>query len=480
MSIRTRLTLSFTGLFGIIVLVLATGSYMLVRNSLLSDLNTQLQVAVDGTAMAAQHELLEHPSATPGEKDLQEILDGMREASLPDTQILVRQGNRQVAYETGSSAPADLRTISSERLRQGSYDNLRIAFHELRINKFNLTYEIYAAASTDGIFNRLRRFALVLFILVPLGLLAAAAAGFGLARKALAPLNELSKTIDAVTSSDLSMRIKPTDEDGEISAIGKRFNGLLDRLQRAFDSERSFMADASHELRTPVTIALAAVQVTHRDPSRTRQDSDEALRIVEQQMLRLKNIVQQLLLLSQSDSSALSVNLKYVYLDDVVEAAIRAARVLTKEKLVSIELEPPPEAQIRGDSELLGQALMVLLDNAVKFTPSGGRIGVGIRRRGAYWVCHICDTGTGIPESAQPHIFERFYRAGKDTGGRPIGGSGLGLPIAKTIIDGHAGTLRLVESRPGFTRFEIEIPAAESEEYDSRTENQPSGLVVKI
>ncbi|MGA7412802.1 MAG: histidine kinase dimerization/phospho-acceptor domain-containing protein, partial [Bryobacteraceae bacterium] len=378
MPIRTRLTLSFTCLFGVIVFSLAIGSYMLVRNSLLSDLKTQLEVAVDGTAMAAQHELLEHPSAAPGEADLQEILNGMREAALPDTQILVRQGSRQVAYKAGSNASTDLRTLSSDRLREGYVNNLRIAFHQLPVNKFNLTYELYAAASTDLIFNRLRRFALMLFVLIPLGLLLAAAAGFGLAKKALAPLNELSKTIEAVTSSDLSLRIKASGDGDEISAIGKRFNGLLDRLQGAFDAERSFMADASHEIRTPVTVALAAAQVTNRDPSRTRQDSDEALRIVEQQMLRLKNIVQQLLFLSQADSSALNVNLKYVYLDDVVKDAVAAARLLTKEKRVSIELEAPPEAQIRGDSELLGQAVMVLLDNAVKFTPSGGRIGVGI------------------------------------------------------------------------------------------------------
>lgn len=127
MPIRTRLTLSFTGLFGIIVLVLAVGSYILVRNSLLSGLSTELQVAVDGTAMAAQHELAEHSSPGPGEADLQEILDGRREAALPDTQILVRQGSRQIACKTGSNAPADLWTLSSARLRKGSSGNLLIS-----------------------------------------------------------------------------------------------------------------------------------------------------------------------------------------------------------------------------------------------------------------------------------------------------------------------------------------------------------------
>src|SRR5271165_5567063 len=109
MPIRTRLTLSFTILFGVIVLGLAIGSYVLVRSSLLSGLDTQLQAAIDGTAMASEHELNEHPTAAPGEADLQDILNGMKAAALPDTQILVREGNRLVAYKTGSERAVDLR-----------------------------------------------------------------------------------------------------------------------------------------------------------------------------------------------------------------------------------------------------------------------------------------------------------------------------------------------------------------------------------
>jgi len=477
MPIRTRLTLSFTILFGIIVLGLAIGSYVLVRGSLLSGLDTQLHAAIDGTAMSSEHELNEHPIAPPGEADLQDILNERRDAALPDIQILVREGSRLVAYKAGSDMAVDLRTLPPDRLRPGSLKNLRIVYRDIPVPKFHLNYQIYAAASTDVIFGRLNRFALMLIVLVPMGLLLAAAAGFDLSKRALAPLNELSKKIDAVTSSDLSLRIKVAGSKDEISTIGAAFNRLLDRLQHAFDSQRRFMVDASHELRTPVTVTLAAAQVTTRDATRTPQDSDEALHIIEDQMLRLKNIVQQLLLLSQADASALKLNVRDLYLDDVLGEAVRAARVLAREKQIAIDFEAPPEAQVRGDPELLGQAVMVLLDNAVKFTPPGGRIAVGISRRGADWVCHVSDNGRGIPDSEQPHIFDRFYRAGQDVDGKGLEGSGLGLAIAKTIIDSHLGTLALTESRPGCTRFEIRLLASQQEEVGSASDINPAVLM---
>ena len=134
-----------------------------------------------------------------------------------------------------------------------------------------------------------------------------------------------------------------------------------------------------------------------------------------------------------------------------------------------------------GEADLLGQAVMILLDNAVKFTPSEGSIGVGISRRGNYWVCHVSDTGVGIPEPAKTQIFDRFYRAAAhDSSGREISGSGLGLAIAKAIVDCHGGILTLTESRLGFTRFEIQLLASQPEDSYLSEQNQPNSPAVKI
>jgi two-component system sensor histidine kinase CiaH len=117
-----------------------------------------------------------------------------------------------------------------------------------------------------------------------------------------------------------------------------------------------------------------------------------------------------------------------------------------------------PEARCLGDQDLLTRAVLILLDNAIKFTPSGGDIAVQLQRNADQWLCSVTDSGPGVPESAQPHIFERFFRV-NSTANENNSGAGLGLAIAKSIVEGHAGTLRLVQSRPGSTVFEIAIPA---------------------
>jgi two-component system sensor histidine kinase CiaH len=139
-------------------------------------------------------------------------------------------------------------------------------------------------------------------------------------------------------------------------------------------------------------------------------------------------------------------------------------------------LEGLPEARCFGDQDLLRQAVLVLLENAVKFTPPLGRVQIGIRESNGEWVCSVIDSGIGIPPEAQPHIFERFFRA-EQLAGAKVPGAGLGLPIAQSIVEAHHGSLRLVESCPGRTEFEMRIPAAVS---IAQLQAQANSLAVKI
>ena len=239
-----------------------------------------------------------------------------------------------------------------------------------------------------------------------------------------------------------------------------RFNSLLDRLEGAFTLQRRFMADASHQIRTPVTIALAAAQVTRRDPHANLRDCKDSLQLIEQQMLQLRRAVEDMFFLSQADAAPLKVELKEMYLDDALSDALRAAKELSGEKRQTLKLRGLAEAECLGDADLLKQAVLILLDNSVKFTPAGGSIEVALSKLGKNWVCSVTDSGVGISEAAQGRIFERFYREirpGNEAG------AGLGLAIAKSIVEGHGGTLTLVESHPGRTTFEIAIPLLERE-----------------
>jgi signal transduction histidine kinase len=461
MSARARLTISFTALFGAIVIALAVAAYVLARDDAYLKLDATLQVATGATAMSAEHELSEHPTKLGGERDLQLVLDEGGSSALGDTQILVREGHRIAAYKPVVQNGFDLRGIAPDALKNGAtIDGFRIAAGSFRAPQFGAIYQIYSAKPVAPAVAQLAYIRIGLFIFVPIGLGLAGLAGYLVAERSLRPLKQFAQTIDAVTSSDLSARVELSNQDDEIGTLGLRFNSLLDRLEAAFTLQRRFMADASHQIRTPVTIALAAAQVTRRDPNATLRDCEDSLQLIEQQMLQLRRAVEDMFFLSQADAAPLKLELKELYLDDAVSDAIRAAKALSREKRQTLKLRDLPEAECLGDADLLKQAVLILLDNSVKYTQIGGDIEVALSKRGKRWVCSVTDSGAGISDAGQERIFERFYREIRP--GNEVG-AGLGLAIAKTIVESHDGTLTLVESRPGRTTFEIAIPILEKE-----------------
>jgi signal transduction histidine kinase len=190
----------------------------------------------------------------------------------------------------------------------------------------------------------------------------------------------------------------------------------------------------------------------------------------------LRRTVEDMFFLSQADSASLRLNQKEMYLDDAVSGAARAARTLAVARHQQLKVTRLPEARCIGDEDLLKQSILILLDNAVKFTPPKGNINVALTRREDHWVCAVSDDGAGISEAAKPRIFERFFREDRSSR-EAVSGAGLGLAIAKSIMESHGGRLTLVESCPGKTVFEIELPALPGNAAD---EVQPNSLAVKI
>jgi signal transduction histidine kinase len=477
MSIRARLTISFTALFGAIVIALAVAAYVVLSSDAYHRLDAALRVATGATAMSAEHELNEHHTQLAGEKDLQSVLDEAGTGALTDTQILVREGDRNAAYRPALHNGFDLRVLPPQMLRTGTVNGFRIVSGTVQVPKFNAVYRIYSARPISPALARVEQIRIVLLFVIPLGLGLAGLAGYLLARRSLRPLQELAKTVDKVTSSDLSTRVRVNGGDDEISTLGLRFNSLLDRLEQAFNVQRQFMADASHQIRTPVTVALAAAQVTSHNAKAELHECQDSLQIVEHQMLQLRKTVEDMLFLSQADTASLKIEPKEIYLDDAISDASRAAKMLARNKRQTVKIISLPEAECLGDPDLLKQAVLILLDNSVKFTPPGGIIEVALFEREKRWICSVTDNGPGISAIAQLRIFERFFRDNL-AGQKGAAGAGLGLAIAKSIIEAHHGTLALVETRPGRTTFEIAIPAFERDA--SLTGVHPNSLPVRI
>jgi signal transduction histidine kinase len=260
-----------------------------------------------------------------------------------------------------------------------------------------------------------------------------------------------------IGAEDLSARLPVVNPRDELGRLAETFNDLLQRLESSAAQQRQFMAEASHELRTPVATARTAAAVALQQPHRSEQEYREALAIIEQQTTRLSRIVEDMFTLTRADARSYPVRPGPMYLDEVVEDVVRAARILAAQREVSIALVTVRSAAFTGDEELARRLVGNLLDNAVRHAPPGTTVRVELRHDDGRYLLSVTDNGDGIPSGIQPHIFERFFRG--DSARTPAGGgAGLGLALARWIARTHGGDVTLTSSSPQGTTFTAILP----------------------
>jgi signal transduction histidine kinase len=257
------------------------------------------------------------------------------------------------------------------------------------------------------------------------------------------------------TGSEPGFRLAAPNPVDELGALAASFNGLLTRLDAVLAQQRNFMADASHELRTPVSIARTALEVCLGRPSRSEGEYRDSLKVVAAQMRRLSRVVDDLLTLARADAAGLRVEREPLYLDEVVAEVVSEARVLAAAKGVTLGSAGATDVEARGDERMLRQLFLNLLDNAIRHTPEGGRVEVGLSVVEQGVEVTVSDGGPGIPDADRDRIFERFVRL---DGRHAPEGAGLGLPIARAIAEAHRGSLGLARSGPGGSTFVVRLP----------------------
>ena len=293
----------------------------------------------------------------------------------------------------------------------------------------------------------------------------AAGVGLVLGRGMTAPLRALTDAARRLGSGNLNARA-PQDGDDEIGELGAGFNRMASQLQDSFatleserDALRTFIADMSHELRTPITALRTFNDLLSAGAVADERVRDEFIDESALQIERLEWLVQNLLDLSKFDAGLAEVRTQRIDLRPLVERVVDEARLPAERKSVRIAYDAPQLPVLaQADATRIQQALSNVLLNAVKFTPSGGRIDMLLERQAKIVYVHVRDTGPGIPADELPHIFERFYR-GPSTA-TAVGGSGLGLPIVQSIMHAHHGDVE-VNSEPGTgTEVVLSLPAA--------------------
>jgi len=315
---------------------------------------------------------------------------------------------------------------------------------------------VNVASSMDDVDDALKRLSKTLFGAKLIVLLVLLGGGFLIVRRSLRPIVAMTAKAREISSTNLSERIEIMDKTDEIGQLAMVLNGLLDRLERAFASQQQFIADAAHELKTPIAILRTNWEDELNNPDVPHALKERLVGDIET-ITRLSRVINDLLLLSQTDPATRSFQFAAVQLNDLTKDVISDTKVLAEMKRQKIECGPIEPAVVRGDRDRLYQLLFNLIDNAVKFTPREGKITVGLGVDRDIAVLTVRDTGRGIPQEDLPHIFNRFYRVDEDRS-RQTGGSGLGLSICLMIAEAHSGEIR-VGSEPGKgALFEVRLP----------------------
>jgi len=300
-------------------------------------------------------------------------------------------------------------------------------------------------------------------IAVLLALLVSIPAGYFLARESLDPVTEMSAQADRIGAENLYERLPVLNANDELGRLARTFNRLLDRVANAFEQQRRFMADASHELRTPVAIMRGEAEVALSAENRTRDEYRDALEIVRDAGDRLTRTVNDVFLLARVDAGQVPLSPAPLYLDEVVAETCRAMRSLAKPRGIEVLVDVQGERPYVGDEALLAQLVMNLVDNAIKYSCDDGTIEVTMRAESTVITLSVGNGGPGIPEAAKSQVFDRFYRAddARAHTSRSHGsgsGSGLGLSIARWIAEVHGGTLDLTTASSTMTVFTLRLP----------------------
>ncbi len=304
---------------------------------------------------------------------------------------------------------------------------------------------------------------------IPIAILLASLGGYFLARKSLAPVVAMSRQAGRIGAANLHERLAVQNERDELGHLARSFNSLLDRLSESFERQRRFMADASHELRTPVAILRGEAEVALSQQARSLEEYRESLGVLHQEAERLTHIVEDLFTLTRADAGQYPLQPGDFYLDELIAECVQAARTLALAKNISVKSEVAAESPIHADESLLRRMILNLLDNAIKYTPEGGRVTVACRRDADDYAVSFTDTGAGIPAELQPRIFERFFRADKARSRSESdgGGAGLGLAISRWIAGAHHGRLELSRSDSTGSTFTAYLPAAPTQTASS-------------
>lgn len=494
-GIRTQLALWYTSISALLLLLFGITFFWALQASLASSLDTTLQMRtqqiaegvdeqqgkltvgdivnelpeMDATAalIDASGDDTNSAGLVSSTQDTDGDSNGQNSTQIAHSDLYIRilDRNQHVIYSTTSfntlTVPlAGFTQPLKGQVWRGTVKNthgvdIRV-YSTMLVDQSHIYGVVQVGQSLDVLNGRLEDIVWGLILVTPLVLLFSAAVCYWLAGRAFMPIHRLAYTAREIEASDLHRRVpvpKPRDEVRDLALI---FNQMIERLEYAFTLQRRFVADASHELRTPVAVIRNMTEVALSHPA-DREDYVSVLSEINAETERLGLLISDLLTLARADEGQVLFDHDAVQLDLLAADVVASMESLALEHQISLQTDQLQQATVLGDAARLIQVIMSLVDNAITYTNPGGTVTVSVTTEDDIAQLSVSDTGIGIAPEDQPHVFERFYRA-DPARSRAAGGSGLGLSIVDWVVKAHGGTV-MVESQLGRgTTFIIELP----------------------
>ncbi|MBK8904904.1 MAG: HAMP domain-containing histidine kinase [Anaerolineaceae bacterium] len=454
MSIQNRLLLVYTSIFMVAFVLFAAIVYLLPRNRI----NQEVDMDLRALAAELQSANLEPVGGRTIRIGIDEDLDNLETAAsffmvLDVDGEITLQSQNLISLEPAlldETALHDRETLNYVIREESTIRVLTVPLHD--------GDELIGYLQVGRLVDNIESFNRFLVIALFVGFAGASASLFLavlLTPSSFKPLEDMAAVARQITNADdLSRRVPNTERTDEIGVLARSFNQLLERLERLFQTQQRLLADVSHELRTPLTAIRGNVDLMRR-----MGDADpESLEIIQEEIERMTRLVGDLLLLARADAGGLPLEKQKVELDNLLFEVYRQVRLL--EKTVEVKVSEVDQVCIMGDVDRLKQLLLNLIGNAIKYTPDGGTVDVSLSKKNGWAYLSITDTGMGIPAEDLPYIFDRFYRVDKARarGHSGQGGAGLGLAIAKWIVQAHGGNIDVVSKVGEGTTFTIVLP----------------------
>jgi len=469
-SIKFKLSLLYSFSLLLTLGIYSTLAYYYMHKNLMDSLDSSLRSeakwikdAIEPRVSNFELETSEFESESPDSTLEDEIWDIIYEHSLLSSKkqyIQIKDKNGNEIYRSLSLGSLDL-PFDSVSAKNGeivlrTFD--KFGGHKIRLAVLKSEYlTIGVAYPLDEVNHAMTNLFRIFVLLIPIPLLISIIGGIFLAGRSLKPVDDIVKTAREITAGSLDRRIPEPRSNDEIARLVRTLNDMIDRLEKSFERMKQFSADISHEFKTPLTIIRGEIELA-LSKNKGAGSLRKTLADILDEVVRLSNMVDDLLTLFKSDIGQIKFNFKEMRIDELIKDLLEDVDILAEEKGIKIEAGPFDQAVVMGDEMRLKQLFLNLIDNAIKYNKSGGKVTISVENRGDTVEVSISDTGIGIPEDEINLIFERFYRVDKARS-RDRGGVGLGLSIARWIAESHNGKIE-VESKLGQgSKFSVILPS---------------------